>query len=84
MIYDCSGKTKEDVLDNFVHGINSKLMTVAENKSKGSAVSFKWHDRVDGNPRAAYTEAHPYVGRATITGRVGVNGKIGGGGMHGD
>ncbi len=44
---------------------------------------FKWHDTVDGNPRAAYTEAHPYTGSVTISGRIGINGKKSGTGTYG-
>jgi len=45
---------------------------------------FNWKDTVDGNPRAAYTEAHPYTGNVTISGKVGINGRTKGCGTFGD
>lgn len=47
-------------------------------------VKFAWHETVDGNPRAAYSEAHPYTGNVTVSGYIGINGKKSGNGTFGD
>lgn len=85
MNYQLTG-SKEDMLASFRDLVKQGKFT----DSKGGGHydcknKFKRCDTVDGNPTAAYKQCHPYTGQTVISGRVGLNGKIGSGvGTYGD
>lgn len=74
----------ESNLPHLVSYLQSQGMLNVNHNGNQRALKFKYHETVDGNPRAAYTEAHPYTGNVTVSGRIGINGKKGGAGTYGD
>lgn len=76
--------SKSEMISKFRDLVKQRKFSDTKHVSVYDGKKWDKRDTVDHNQTVAYKQCHPYVGHVTVSGRIGLNGKIGGYGTYGD
>lgn len=76
--------SKEDMLAIFREQVSAGKLSNTKHNPEYTGKRVDRRNTADGNPSYTWAQAHPHVGSTQVSGKMGLNGKIGGNGSYGD